>query len=106
VFLSHFGPEQDCALAGISYLFDNLRTPNHLTRVLAHIALAYPEPTLFFFVPTYAAFIHYGTLLFMAFRRNREVELHTKRRPHFLAGTSPHHHLQNFKELLFYTQSF
>jgi hypothetical protein len=27
----------------------NLRTPNHYTRVLAHIALVYPEPTLFFF---------------------------------------------------------
>lgn len=47
------------------------------TGVLAHIALAYPEPTLFFFVPTYAVLIRCGTLLFMALRRNREVELHT-----------------------------
>jgi len=53
------------------------------TGVLAHIALVYPEPTLFFFAPTYAALIHYGTLLFMAIRRNREAELHTKGDPIF-----------------------
>jgi len=50
VFLSQFGPDQSCAPAGIVQTIG--LDKEHLTiytRVLAHLALVYPEPTLFFF---------------------------------------------------------
>ena len=50
MFLSHFGPDQSCAPAGIVQTIGlNKEHLTICTRVLAHIALVYPEPTLFFF---------------------------------------------------------
>jgi len=50
VFLSQFGPDQSCAPAGIVQTIGlNKEHLTICTRVLAHIALVYPEPTLFFF---------------------------------------------------------
>jgi len=50
VFLSQFGPDQSCAPAGIVQTIG--LDKEHLTiytRVLTHLALDNPEPTLFFF---------------------------------------------------------
>jgi hypothetical protein len=96
VFLSHFGPCRVAPLMAASWLYANLRTPNHCTRVLAHIALVNPEPTLFFF----ELFVLF-TMEPYSFEAAKHDKLGTyggrvaypvKATPIFIGCTSPHHH--------------
>jgi len=98
VFLSQFGPDQSCASAGI-ILFTRIRqNSEHLTiytRVLAHIALVNPEPTLFILHLSLFTVEPYG---FEAAKHDKldtyggRVAYPVKATPIFIGCTSPHHH--------------